>query len=183
MTFYSALRRIAVSWTVVYTTFPAINIKTPILWIDIVRKGQKMDAVPSKGRDPLLNGTTNARMENISVPSDLFYRKLYTDLLYLFNNGDLVRNLSFLSRDGGEEISRNGNLPRYFAQGVSKVTRRIRGRIVFALAIIQGLKIRGEVGRLGRRLHCKMRVKKKRTISLTRAACFSCWINFKIMRK
>lgn len=65
-----------------------------------------MDAVPSKGRDPLLSGRTNARMENISIPSDLFYRKLYTDLLYLFNNGDLVRNLSFLSRDNETEGKR-----------------------------------------------------------------------------
>lgn len=99
----------------------------------------------------------------------------------------LVRNFSFREWRDNEtrrDIEKWQSAP-VFCTGCFESDATIRGRIVFALAIIQGLKIRDEVGRLDRRLHCKIthKSKKKKDDIAYTGHVFQCWINFKIMRK
>lgn len=69
-----------------------------------------------------------------------------------------------------------------FCTGCFESDAAIRGRIVFALAIIQGLKIRDEVGRLDDYIaKSRIRVKKKRTVSLARISVLDKFL--RIMRK
>lgn len=121
-----------------------------------------------------------------SVPSDLFHQK-WIYIMTIVAVFRLVRNFSFREWRDNEtrrDIEKWQSAP-VFCTGCFESDATIRGRIVFALAIIQGLKIRDEVGRLDRRLHCKITHKSKKEkddIAYT-GHVFQCWINFKIMRK